>query len=250
MTERRDPDRLIEAYFALPATELPDRAFDAIRRDVHRTRQRLVLGPWREPETRLLALVVPIAAVVVLLVGAWHLGAPGVGPGGIGGSTPAPTPTVFRSPLYGYAVVLPDGWTATPAFERWDGVTQPSIGPEVDQLAGPKLVALGLAGPFAGDLAAFSQDRVAAAARDHADTCLPDAFQGSQPITIGGQSGALLTWNCGALIDQAVTVRDGIAYAFTLRDVAFAATLDPTDLASFRTMLGSLTFPTAPTESP
>ena len=55
---------------------------------------------------------------------------------------------------------------------------------------------------------------------------------------------------CGALIDQAQTVRDGFAYAFTIRDAGFLPTLDQTDLASVRSMLESMTFPSSPITSP
>ena len=45
MTEHRDPDVVIATYFAQPMPDLPDRAFDAVRREIHGTRQRLVVGP-------------------------------------------------------------------------------------------------------------------------------------------------------------------------------------------------------------
>jgi hypothetical protein len=250
MTEHRDPDGLIAAYFAQPAPDLPDRAFDAVRRDIHRTPQRRVLWPWRAPERRALGRGLPVAAAVLLILSLWLLSLPGLGPGGTPTSSPAPPPNLFRSPLYGYSVVIPNGWTATPAAVRWDGETQPSIGSNVDQIAGPHLVVLGYAGAFTGDLAAFVQDRMAATARDHADTCPPNALELNESITMGGQAGVLLGLNCGARIDQAITVHDGIGYAFTIRDLAFATTLDPTDLASVRSMLASLIFPSAPIESP
>jgi hypothetical protein len=250
MTQRRDPDVLLAAYFTEQTPELPDRVFDAVRRDIHRTRQRLVLAPWQEPDARSLARALPIAATILLVVSLLILYIAAVGPGGGPTASPGPTPNTFRSPFYGYSIVVPTCWRATPATTRWDGESAPSQGANVDQIWGAHLIALGVAGPFTGDLAAFVQDRLTATARDHADTCPPNAFQLSQPITIGGQPGVLLTWNCGALIDQAVTVYGGVGYDFTLRDLAFAATLDQTDLASFRSMLDSLIFQVAPTESP
>ena len=249
MSEHRDPDRLIAAYFAQPAPDLPDHVFDAVRGDIHRTRQRRVVWPWRGPEARTVRAL-PVAAALLLLVSLWVLSLVGLGPGGGPPASPGPTPTAFESPLYGYSVVIPNGWTVTPASVRWDGETQPSIGSNVDQLAGPKLVALGFAGPFAGDLAAFTQDRIAANARDHADTCGPDALQSNGPTTIGGQPGVLLVWSCGARVQQVITVHGGVGYAFTIRDLAFASTLDPTDLATVRSMLDSLIFPVASTASP
>ena len=136
------------------------------------------------------------------------------------------------------------------AVVRWDGESQPSLGPNVDQIAGPHLIVLGYAGPFAGNLAAFVQDRIAANARDHSDTCPSNALQLNQPTTIGGEAGVVLGLNCGARIDQAITVHDGVGYAFTIRDAAFSSTLDPTDFAIVQSMLDSLIFPVAPIGSP
>ncbi|MGZ6328908.1 MAG: hypothetical protein ACXWN2_09405 [Candidatus Limnocylindrales bacterium] len=250
MSAHRDPDRLIAAYFAQPAPDLPDRAFDAVRSDIHRTRQRLVLGPWQEPDPRVLARALPVAATILLVASLGILNVLGLGPGGGPTASPGPTPNVFRSPLYHYSIVVPTGWTATPATVRWDGESQPSLGPNVDQLAGPHLIVLGYAGPFAGNLAAFVQDRIAANARDHSDTCPSNALQLNQPTTIGGEAGVLLGLNCGARIDQAITVHDGVGYALTIRDTAFSSTLDPADFASVQSMLDSLIFPGAPIQSP
>jgi hypothetical protein len=71
MTAPRDPDRLIRAFLEDTGTDmLPDRAFDGVRRDIHRTRQRVVLGPWREQDMSNIARYGVIAAAAVLLVGA------------------------------------------------------------------------------------------------------------------------------------------------------------------------------------
>jgi hypothetical protein len=249
MSERRDLDRLIASYFVAPAPELPDRVFDAVRRDIHHARQRFVLGPWRAPDPRWLARAVPVAATILVAVSLLILNGLVLVPGHGQTASPGPTPNVFRSPLYGYSIVLPSGWNATPATVRWDGESQPSLGPNVDQVAGPHLIVLGFAGPFAGDLAAFVQDRMAANARDHSETCPANALALDQPTTIGGEAGVLLGLNCGARIDQAITVRDGVGYAFTIRDSAFSSNLDPADLASVQSMLRSAVWPVAPTES-
>ena len=243
MNQPRNPDRLIAAYFAERAPELPDRIFDAVRSDIHRTRQRVVFLPWAF-DARPSARIVSLAAAVVLIVGLLLLNLAGIVPG-----RPSPSANVFRSSFYGYAIDLPTRWSATPATVRWDGESAPSLGPNVDLFSGPHLIVLGYAGPFAGDLAAFTQDRLAAAARDHAE-CRTDPLQSNEPISIGGQPGALLTLDCGAQIDQAMTVHDGFAYAFTIRDAGFATSLDQTDLASVLSMLQSVTFPTTPATSP
>jgi hypothetical protein len=250
MSDLRDPDRIIAAYFAQPAPDLPDRAFDAVRRDIHGIRQRRVFWPWRQPERRVLGRALSLAAAVLVIVSLWMLTVPGLAPGGGPTSSPTPTPTVFRSPLYGYSIVVPDQWKATPAVVRWDGKSAPSLGPNVDQVAGPHLIVLGYAGPYAGNLTAFVQEQIAASARDHSDTCPSNALQLNQPTTIGGQPGVLLGFNCGARIDQVITVHDGVGYAFTIRDAAFSPTLDPTDFSIAQSMIDSLIFPVAPIASP
>ena len=249
MSAHHDPDRLIAAYFAQPAPDLPDRAFDAVRRDIHGIRQRRVFGPWRAPQPRVLPRAIPVAAAILLLISLWLVSLPGLGPGGTPSSSPAPTPTVFRSPLYRYSIMVPTGWSATPATTRWNGESQPSLGPNVDQVAGPHLIVLGYSGPFGGNLTAFVQDRIAANTRDHSDTCPSNALQLNQPTTIGGEPGVVLGLNCGARIDQVITVHDGVGYAFTIRDTAFSSTLDPQDFAVAKSMLDSLVFPAAPIES-
>ena len=70
MTAPRDPDRLIGAFLEDGIDDLPDWAFDEVRHDIHRTRQRVVIGPWREPVMSNLARYGVIAAAVVVLVGA------------------------------------------------------------------------------------------------------------------------------------------------------------------------------------
>jgi hypothetical protein len=250
MTEHRDPDRIIAAYFAQPAPDLPDRAFDAVRRDIHGIRQRRVFWPWRQSERRVLGRALSLAAAVLVIVSLWMLTVPGLGPGGGPTSSPGPTPNVFRSPLYSYSLVVPTAWSATPATTRWDGVSAASLGPNVDQVAGPHLIVLGYAGPYAGNLTAFVQQQIAASLRDHSDTCPSNALQLNQATTIGGEPGVLLGFNCGARIDQVITVHDGVGYAFTIRDAAFSPTLDPTDFAIAQSMLDSLIFPVAPIGSP
>ena len=99
MTAPRDPDRLIRAFLEDAGTDmLPDRAFDGVRRDIHRTRQRVVIGPWREPDMSSLVRYGVIAAAVVLLAGA---GAVLLRPASSGPAAPAsaaPTASPVPSP--------------------------------------------------------------------------------------------------------------------------------------------------------
>ena len=86
MTAPRDPDRLIDAFLGAGPTELPERTYDAVRDHIEHTRQRVVIGPWREPNMSNLAKIA-IAAVVVLAVG---FGASRLLPGTSGSSAARP----------------------------------------------------------------------------------------------------------------------------------------------------------------
>jgi hypothetical protein len=97
MTAPRDPDRLIQAFLEDGTDLMPDWAYDEVRHDIHRTRQRAVIGPWREPIMSNLARYGVIAAAVVLLVGA------GVvllrpAPTGVAAPSATPAPTASASP--------------------------------------------------------------------------------------------------------------------------------------------------------
>jgi hypothetical protein len=90
------PDELIRAFLAEGREELPDRAFDAVRGEIHRTRQRVVIGPWRIPDVTNLVRVAFAAAVVGAFALAWvtfgpRANVPGTSPG------PSPTPTTAPS---------------------------------------------------------------------------------------------------------------------------------------------------------
>jgi hypothetical protein len=263
MSGPRDPDARIAAFFAASQPELPDRAFDAIRREIHGTRQLVVLGPVRMPGAPAFSwLAVTVAAVLVVAIAALDLRFGG-GPGGPPNPSPSPAigpsaasspspaspagPTRFTSPLYGYSITLPAGWLSAPALLRWDGVNQPGPDAETDKFDGPdQLTMFGFAGPFEGDLPAFVGDRIAANARDHADTCPRATPDINEPLQVGDQAWALLGWNCGALIYQAVTVRAGVAFAFTFRDLAIAVADDPADRAVFLSILDSIELPSSP----
>jgi hypothetical protein len=97
MTAPRDPDRLIAAFLEDGTDVLPDWAYDEVRHDIHRTRQRTVIGPWREPVMSNLVKYGVIAAAVVLFVGAGaYLLRPA--PTAIVG-TPSPTPASAPTPV-------------------------------------------------------------------------------------------------------------------------------------------------------
>jgi hypothetical protein len=95
MTAPRHPDDLVQAFLAEGPTDLPDQAFDAVRGEIHRTRQRTVIGPWRKPNVSSFVRIALAAAVVGVIALAWvNFGPRNSGPG----VTPSPTPTQSIAP--------------------------------------------------------------------------------------------------------------------------------------------------------
>jgi hypothetical protein len=109
MTATRDPDRLIGAFLAEGRTELPDRTYDEVRERIDQTRQRVVIGPWREPHMPVFARVALAAAAVLIaaVVGVNLLG--GGGPP-VGGPDPSPSASPVSSPI----AVPPEGGDLEP----------------------------------------------------------------------------------------------------------------------------------------
>ena len=95
MNPRRDPDRLIHAFLMEGATELADEVYVTVRDRIEHTRQRAVIGPWREPDVNgYLKIALAVAAVVVVaVVGFRQFGGANVaGPGSSGSPAPTATP--------------------------------------------------------------------------------------------------------------------------------------------------------------
>ena len=160
----------------------------------------------------------------------------------------AQTPVVFASKHYLYSITLPAGWVATPAERTWDGTGLPvSDDPTVDVFEPivngvvGKNLAFAVAAPTTSQLAAWVADDIATTNRFYGEVCprTPDLVE---PVTIGGQPGTLLAWNCGILINVALTVVKGYGYHFSFRDPSIQAATDPADTATFTTMLGSVVF--------
>jgi hypothetical protein len=160
------------------------------------------------------------------------------------GAGVALTPTSFTSETYRYSLTLPAGWTSAQASKTWDGKTGlKSDSAEVDQFLAPSAVtSTGVAAPSDETLAASTDALIAATVQYHSDTC-PPTPEAQDPITIGGDPGMLVAWNCGILINIAVTVHNGVGYQFLWRDPAVHAAIDPTDRAAFLAMLETVQFP-------
>ena len=158
--------------------------------------------------------------------------------------TAAASATSFTSKTYGYSLTPPAGWTTIQATAKWDGKGAPFHDvPEADQFVSQGPASAWFFGaPTTKDLTARVAESVEANAAEHGDTCPPvPEFQ--DPIEIGGEPGVLLGFNCGILINTAITVHDGVAYVFGFRDPAVHAATSPADRALFLGLLESVTFP-------
>jgi Kelch motif len=115
MTKPRDPDALLSAYLAGGMEVLPDRVIDAVLDEVHGTRQRTVLGPWRT-RSMFKPSLAATAVVVVLFSGALLLNRPEQPAIGDPSPTPStdPTPSGPSAEPTPSAVTSPAGvWIAT-----------------------------------------------------------------------------------------------------------------------------------------
>lgn len=195
------------------------------------------------------AIVRKLVAVSLLMVSTACTGASPVVTSSPSEASATPTatptgPTSFTSNTYGYSLMLPAGWTALQASQPWDGTSAiSSDSPQVDRFQSlASASSTGVAAPFAQALPALTTALIAATAREHGDTC-PSPPESQDPITIGGDPGMLVAWDCGILINIAVTIHNGVGYQFLLRDPAVQASTDAADRAVFLAMLASVQFP-------
>jgi hypothetical protein len=161
-------------------------------------------------------------------------------------AAPSPTgsPTAFTSRVYGYSLTVPAGWTTVAAMLAWDGKGMPGHDvAEADQFVGPGSASSWFVGaPTSKDLAGQVKQVIAGTAKDHGDTC-PPLPSAQDAITIGSEPATLLSYDCGILINNAVTVHGGKAYVFGFRDEAVHAATDPTDRKTFIDLLKTVQFP-------
>lgn len=90
MTGAGKSDRLIHAFLNEEELDLPERVYDTVRDHIDHQRQRVAVGPWREPDMSDPArILLAAAAVVVVAFGAFQLFQSGPATGG--SATPSPT---------------------------------------------------------------------------------------------------------------------------------------------------------------
>ncbi len=177
---------------------------------------------------------------------ATHSGAPTGTPSATATASSSPTPVVFASTPYRYSITLPIGWIGEPATTTWNGIGAPNFMDTAVDVFGPanESVTFGVsaaAAPTMSLLAPWVALGIAETFRIHGDTCSqkPDSVE---PVTIGGQPGTLVAYSCGILINSAYTVVNGYGYIYSFRDPFTQAATDPTDHATFTTMLESVVF--------
>jgi len=158
-------------------------------------------------------------------------------------SSPPAGSATFTSETYGYSLALPNHWTSVQASASWDGKGAPgSDDAVVDQFIGPAAAySWAYAAPTTKGLAAYATATIEATVEDHADTCPADP-DAEDSIQIGGQPGTLLAWNCGVLVNQAVTVQHGVGFFFGFLDQSVHAATDAADRKLFLKLLSSVQF--------
>jgi hypothetical protein len=161
-----------------------------------------------------------------------------------GSSQVSADPTTFTSTTYGYMLTVPAGWGSRQAFEKWDIQSELDGTSILVDLFGEPSESRGAyaaAARWKRDLAAFTTYLIAWNAHYH-EFC-PQRPNTRNPVTVGGQPGVLLGYNCGILVNIAATVHDGVGYLFAFVDQGVAAATDPTDHATFLKLLKSVQFP-------
>lgn len=169
----------------------------------------------------------------------------GTAPQSSGSSQASAAPGTFTSATYGYTLTPPAHWTSTQASGKWDGRSGLDIdASQVDKFRSPLTdpAFWAVATQWQRSLAAFTSFAISWTNSFHGDTCPVEPARRS-PIIVGGQPGVLLAYDCGLLINYAVTVHHGVGYWFVLRDQGVQAATDPADHATFLHVLKSVQFP-------
>jgi len=188
--------------------------------------------------------VIAVVALVALLTGCTGIvSSPSPPAGAIPTSSAPSSPKQFTSSRYGYSVTLPAGWSASAATATWDGTGMP--GPEdgtADWFFNGQSVSFWVeAAPTKSDLQTYVTERLAGNLRDHGDTCpKADIPAVRETMTIGDSPAVFLAFDCGLLINLALTVQNGIGYAFTFKDDNIHTPTDSQDRRVFESILESV----------
>ena len=129
-------------------------------------------------------------------------------------------PGTFTSTTYGYTLTPPVQWSAAQASARWNGQSGLDINSDqVDTFRSPTVdpAIWVVATPWQQSLAAFTSFAISWTSSFHGDSCTAEPNSMS-PIIVGGQPGVLLAYDCGILINDAITVVRGVGYWFVFRD--------------------------------
>ena len=233
MTASRDPDRLIHQFLLGGEEQLDDQVYDAVRAEIERKRQRVVIGPWRMPiMNRIVGFGLAAAAVVAaVLIGAQLIGSP-ANVGGPGEPAPTPEPTATTEPtpsLSAEARVItntdaPVRTTVTVVSSGWfplaglDGLTKNDDGLDPPDSVGAALLAwawpAGTGFDVYGDpchwtttipeTPATTPDEIATA---FAAQALSDATA-PVDVTVGGYAGKAITLHVPMSFDLPDTTRE------------------------------------------
>jgi hypothetical protein len=154
-----------------------------------------------------------------------------------------PKPTTFSSKAYGYSLTVPAGWSSRQAFAKWDGESELDGDSALVDLLGHPGESKGVWAAAARSPRNLTADTTFAIIWNHhyhGDTCQRPPTRSR--VTVGGRPGVLLAYNCGILVNQAVTVRHGVEYWFVFVDRGVPAATDPPDRAMFLDILRSVRF--------
>jgi hypothetical protein len=150
----------------------------------------------------------------------------------------------FDSPLYAYAIELPDGWRPEPAGERWDG-KYGSVGsdaPSSDQFFFQKgYSAWAFAAPTDATLRKLVEGANAADARLH--EC--EAKPATVATSIGGEKALLGLKHCptdsATVLGTAAAIHNGVGYFFYFIHPEVIAASDD-DRQVFQSLLDTVVF--------
>jgi hypothetical protein len=160
-------------------------------------------------------------------------------------STAATKPRTFTSEAYGYTLTVPANWTSRQAYVKWDGKAELDGTSTAADLIGQPGETRGVWAAAARsklDLAADAAFAIRWTTQVHGDYC-PHRPNMKNHVMVGSRPGILLAYNCGILVNLALTVDRGVEYWFSFVDHGVVAATDPADHATFMKMLGSVQLP-------